>query len=311
MKRAIIRLIMTVLVSYRVAVARIFCMTLLGVTIALPLHAADFKFTQIDYPNALATSALGINAQGTIVGAFDDSDTTHGFLLRGGKFDSIDPPGSIFSVARSISARDEIVGFYFDADFNLHGFYYYNGQFRTIDIPNSTETRAEGINDVGIISGEYVDLNGIEHGFLLRGTNVKSIDVPESLSTDIWMVANNGAFAGDSWDGLTVHGFLSPKPRVFIQLDFPGGAATAARGINEKTEVVGRWDDNSVPLDVVCSIQCHGFLWVKGEFRSIDVPSANSTVALGINAAGRIVGRFIDSAGREHGFHAVFAKNEQ
>jgi len=59
----------------------------------------------------------------------------------------------------------------------------------------------------------------------------------------------------------------------------PIAAATEARGTNAKTEVVGRWDGTSVPLDVVCSTQCHG--------------------------------GFIDAADKEHGFHAVFAKNEQ
>ena len=304
MKRAIAMGVLRALLI-RATAGRLFCLALLGLTLPLPLHAADYKFTPIDYPNALATEALGINDQGNMVGTFSDSDTAHGFVLRDGKFKAIDPPGSIFTVARSISARDEIVGFYFEADFNLHGFYYYNGQFRRIDNPNSTETGAEGINDVGIISGEYVDLNGIEHGFLLRGANVNTIDVPQSLSTDIWMVADNGGLAGDYSDASTVHGFLSPKLGVFISLDFPGAAATAARGINETNEVVGRWDDNSVPLDVVCSTQCHGFLWAKGEFRSIDVPGAKSTVALGINDAGRIVGRFIDSSGSEHGFIAV------
>jgi hypothetical protein len=302
MKRAIA---VRALLMRRAAAARLFCIMLFGLTVPLPLHAADFKFTQIDYPNALATEALGINDKGTIVGTFSDNDTAHGFVLRQGRFKAIDPPASIFTAARSINDRDEIVGFYFDPSFNLHGFYYSKGQFRTIDIPNSTETRAEGINDVGVISGEYVDLQGIEHGFLLHGGKFNSIDVPESLSTDVWMVANNGAFTGDYWDGVTVYGFLSPKPGAFVPLAFPGAVATAARGINEKLEVVGRWDDNSVPLDDVCSTQCHGFLWAEREFRSVDVPGANSTVALGINNAGRIVGRFIDASGNEHGFVAV------
>lgn len=305
MKRGITAVGLRALLICRAAAARIVCPALFGLTLSLPLHAADFKFTQFDYPNALATDALGINDQGSIVGTFSDSATAHGYVLREGKFKAIDPPGSIFTVARSISAREEIVGFYYDASFNLHGFYYYNGQFRTIDIPNSTETRAEGISAVGVISGEYVDLNGIEHGFLLQGANVQSIDVPQALSTDVWMVANNGAFAGDSWDASTVHGFLSPKPHVFIPLDFPGAAATAVRGINESTQVVGRWDDYSVDLNIVCSIQCHGFLWAKDEFHSIDVPGANSTLAFSLNNSGRIVGAFIDSAGSEHGYTAV------
>ena len=104
-----------------------------------------------------------------------------------------------------------------------------------------------------------------------------------------------------------VHGFRAGGG----SLDFPGAAATTARWINEKSEVVGRWDDYSIPLDVLCSTQCHGFLWAKGEFHSIDVPGANSMVALGINNSGRIVGRFIDPAGNEHGFQAVLVKSEE
>jgi len=289
----------------RAASIRIAGVTLLGLVLPLLLQAAEFKFTQIDYPNALATEVLGINDREDIVGVFADNDTAHGFVLRKGKFQALDPPGSILTFARAINLRNEIVGFYFDANFIQRGFYYYNGQFRTIVVPNSTENDATGINDLGVISGEYFDLNGIEHGYVLEGGIFKTIDVPQSLSTDIWNIANNGAFAGDYSDASTVHGFLSPKPGLFIRLDFPGAAATAARWISETTEVVGRWDDYSIPLDLACSTQCHGFLWAKGEFLSIDVPGANSTVALGINDAGRIVGRFIDATGGDHGFMAI------
>ncbi len=38
------------------------------------------------------------------------------------------------------------------------------------------------------------------------------------------------------------------------------------------------------------------------KFISIDVPGSTSTQAIGINNAGQIVGRYIDSAGAEHGF---------
>ena len=182
---------------------------------------------------------------------------------------------------------------------------WHEGHFKTINIAGSIETRAEGINNAGVISGEFVDSDGNEHGFLLRDQKFRKVDVPDSFTTDIWMVADDGAFVGDYSDVLTVHGFLSPKPKVFVTLDFPTAAATAARWINERGEVVGRWDDNSVTFQIPCTTQCHGFLWAKGQFRSIDVPGAISTVALGINNRGRMVGRYIDSAGNEHGFTAV------
>lgn len=162
----------------RTATAQIVYVALFGLALGLPLQGADFKFTQVDYPNALATEVLGIDDQGSFVGAFADNFTAHGFVLRKGKFQSIDPQGSTLTFARSINDRDEIVGFYFDANSTQRGFYYYKGQYRTIFVPNSTENDATGINDLGVISGEYVDLNGIEHGYVLPGGIFRSIAVP-------------------------------------------------------------------------------------------------------------------------------------
>lgn len=262
-----------------------------------------FKFTTIDYPGALGTQAAGINAQGSIVGAFDDSDTRHGFLLRDGQFTPIDAPGATFTFAKCINAREEIVGYYFDADSNLHGFFFYRGRFKSIDIPFSIETRAEGINDAGVISGEYVDQDGNEHGYLLREGKFETFDVPNSFSTDIWSVANDGWFAGDFSDPSTVLAFLRNRRGNYITLAYPGAVANAARSINDRHEIVGRWDDNSVPpIELFCTTQCHGFLWFGGSFQSIDVPGASSTVALGINNRSQIVGRFVDSSGNDHGF---------
>jgi uncharacterized membrane protein len=46
----------------------------------------------------------------------------------------------------------------------------------------------------------------------------------------------------------------------------------------------------------------HGFLMSGGGFTTIDVPGATDTCAFGINAPGRIVGSYVDGAGKEHGF---------
>src|SRR3974377_50070 len=48
--------------------------------------SSNLIFETLDYPGALATRALGINAQGTVVGSFDDNDGTHGFVFGDGKF---------------------------------------------------------------------------------------------------------------------------------------------------------------------------------------------------------------------------------
>ncbi len=272
--------------------------------LSLPLSAANYTFTSIDYPGADATRAYGISAEGFIVGSFDDSDGTHGFVMQSGHFTPLDFPGAVETDARSINVRGEIVGFYFDTNFNLHGFYFHKGHFKPVEIPFSIETRAEGINDAGVISGEYVDVGGNEHGFLLRDQEFTSFDIPNSDSTDIWMIANDGDFAGDYDIGGTVLGFLEIKGHSPLTLNFPGSADTAPRSLNDSGVVVGRWDDHSTPVQLFCTTQCHGFLWQKGRFHSFDFPGAVSSFAMGINDCGWIVGRYDDSSGVTHGYLA-------
>ena len=276
---------------------------------ALPELAkfTNVRFETIDYPGALATRALGINAQRAVVGSFDDSNGKHGFILDTGKFRAIDVPGSPSTEIKCINARGEVVGYYSDSDSNQHGFYWFKGRFRTIDVPFSVETRAEGINDAGVISGEYVDEQGNEHGYLLRDTEFETIDVPNSFTTDVWMVSNDSWLTGDYSSATTVLAYVRSKRGSFITLNIPGSIAASARSINDRHEVVGRWDDDSVPDDpTACTTQCHGFYWANG--RSIDIrfPGALYTIALGINNPGQIVGRYVDASNNEHGFIARF-----
>jgi probable HAF family extracellular repeat protein len=264
----------------------------------------DFWFLSFDYPGADATRAMGINAQGDVVGSFDDANGTHGFIFENGRFKAFDVPASPSTQPKSSNARGEIVGFYFDADFNLHGFHLFRGEFKTIDIPFSIETRAEGINEAGTISGEYVDQQENEHGYLLRDGHFETIDVPDTFSTDIWSISDDGWLAGDYSSATTVLAYVRDKHGKFSTLAYPGAIANTARAINDLHEVVGRWDDASMPLTIPCSTQCHGFLWSKGEFKDVEFPGAVITVALGINNSGLIVGRYVDSSNNEHAFVA-------
>jgi hypothetical protein len=167
------------------------------------------------------------------------------------------------------------------------------------------ETRAEGINDAGVISGEYVDEQGNEHGYLLRDTEFETIDVPNSFSTDVWMVSNDGWLAGDYSSSTTVLAYVRSRRGAFITLSIPGSIAASARSINDRHEVVGRWDDDSAPGDpLVCTTQCHGFYWSNGRSLEICFPGALYTIPLGINNPGQIVGRYVDLSSNEHGFIA-------
>jgi uncharacterized membrane protein len=80
------------------------------------------------------------------------------------------------------------------------------------------------------------------------------------------------------------HVFLLRKGK-FTVIDFPGAAATAAPGINDRGDIVGAWftaDNPSV---------AHGFLLThEGAFKTIAYPGAVESGPSGINAQGDIVG---------------------
>src|SRR5438270_4968393 len=85
------------------------------------LRNLDGSFTFIDAPGATATFVEGgINNLGDIVGDFDSTTGTHGFLLSGGMFTIIDAPGAKATFAIGINVLDEIVGAFDPSAPNTH-----------------------------------------------------------------------------------------------------------------------------------------------------------------------------------------------
>src|SRR6266568_5172853 len=131
-------------------------------------------FTTIDYPGAVATLAVDINANGQIVGRFVDTSGLHGWLLSAGNFTPIDLPGASATRPRGINLHGDIVGHYVSQGEQEHGFLLRGGVFTTIDFPDADQTTASGINDNGDIAGYYVDGKDRTHGFVLHaGTFTK------------------------------------------------------------------------------------------------------------------------------------------
>src|SRR5439155_20167964 len=99
----------------------------------------SFDFRTIEVPAAKRTIAWGIDDGGQIVGSYDDSVGTHGFVLRDDKFTTIDFPGAAFTVALGIGAHGEIVGAYRmpgEPAVNFHGFLRSGeGRFDRVDYP--------------------------------------------------------------------------------------------------------------------------------------------------------------------------------
>ena len=80
------------------------------------------------------------------------------------------------------------------------------------------------------------------------------------------------------------------------------GRDTAAYGINQRGDIVGRFRESSKSLYSLIN-EDHGFVQRGDSLPSIDFPKAISTIAYGINRQGQIVGAYSMSAAEPfHGF---------
>ena len=96
---------------------------------------------------------------------------------------------------------------------------------------------------------------------------------------------------------LATHAFIAEAVAykyTTIDVPGPGASLTYAYGINNASQIVGFFDDESGD---------HGFLRNSaGNITIIDVPGAIATAATGINDAGQIVGLFVDPSLGAHAF---------
>ncbi len=224
-----------------------------GTQVGDPLHGfllRDGSYTTIDEPNAKGvTYALGINAQGDVVGLFSDGGVlgTHGFVLHQGTYTTIDAPGGGgFTAAVGINAQGVIVGRYQDAPGGpLHGFSLIEGHFNKIDVPSAALTNVFGINDRGDVVGAYADVADAMHGFVLHATGggFETIDAPKASRFTVATGINTrndivGYYRDRS--GMT-HGFLLRNGQ-YATIDGPNGVGdTQALGINGRGDIVGTY----------------------------------------------------------------------
>ena len=294
-------------------------LALAGSGLPYEARAAGPTFTTIDFPGAVFTDGVGINRFGDIVGHYiDAAGVDHGYLLHKGSFTSIDFPGSTGGHVHDINSAGAIVGLYFVGK-RFHGYLLSGGVYTTIDFPGVQNTRVNGINTTGDVVGSYVDNNSYnntggsngskEHGFLLRGGVFTAIDFPGANYTEAWRINDNGQIVGRYQLGNgDTHVFLfTVASGAFISIDFPGASETAVGdftqvgGLNNNGDIAsGYCNSSKCGLDTIGAL--HGFLLSGGAFTSLDAPGAASTVAFGINDQGAIVGGYIDSNFRVHGF---------
>ena len=273
----------------------------LGLTVGA--DERSLRFTPIDFPGAVATTAFGINARGEVVGSYtDSSNKTHGFVQIGELFRSVDFPGAAFTRARGISPADEIVGSYRlpgEPPVNAHGYLLTRGgEFRRVDFPGHTSTIPQRIGPDGTILGCFHDTDtmGTMHGFVNQGDEFAEFATPASMHNG---ATPSGKTIVGLYTDMTGRGraYLLKSDGEFIPFDVPGSTSTAGWDINPARRAVGVYQD--------AAGQSHGFLVDRHwNFATLDYPGATLTQAFGINPRGDVVGSYVDSANRTHGFLA-------
>jgi uncharacterized membrane protein len=200
----------------------------------------------------------------------------------------------------------------------------------TVDFPGSDRTRIYGINKGGDIVGTYEVSDPAvvvhSHGFLLANGHFTTIDFPGGFGTEAYGINAAGEIVGVYWDNQGAyrgrHGFLLSGGR-FVRIDAPHAVVTRALGINDRGQIAGVYtvrEQSGIPGSEAPSLLFrllgqpypydyeygHGFVYVNGHFAIVDFPGAargEQTIASAINAAGQVVGTYIDrSYTSRHGF---------
>ena len=164
--------------------------------------------------------------------------------------------------------------------------------FETIEVPGIDFLEIAASNDFGDYAGNTRSPDGEKIvGFTLIDGVFRRHDFRGSVNTFFYGLDNTGKAVGHykDADGL-YHGVILEDGELH-QYDFPGAAETNIYGISDET---GALSGNAVDAEGVS----HAF---SGDLK-ITFPGAVQTYGDFVNAAGAVVGSYIDTDGLFHGF---------
>lgn len=172
---------------------------------------------------------------------------------------------------------------------------YDRSDFRKIAFPGAVTTTVTALNNDGLDAGFYTDANGNIAAFTERNGAWTHYE-GGSKTTEYLGVNDAGTTVGFSTDRRGIkHAFeRDTKTGKVLDIRPTGGISVTASAINAAGDVVGYMTTGRGHVD--------GFYWKDGRFDRISYPGATSTKALGINKNDEIVGAYVDTFGRTHGF---------
>jgi hypothetical protein len=175
--------------------------------------------------------------------------------------------------------------------------------FITFQVPGSNNTGPSAVNNAGSIAGSYAnpgDPYQAFHGFLrdARGA-ITTFDIPGSYSTQSLGINGEGTILGQySEANNRYHGFVRSARGAITSFDVPGSDVyyTLPASINDAGTITGTYAPEY-------GQQFHGFVRdASGTITTFDVSGSLQTFPRAINAAGVIVGNYLDANDVDHGF---------
>jgi probable HAF family extracellular repeat protein len=284
-----------------------------AVALCISLAACPFvptNFTSFDAPQAVSTHVRGINNAGktgvaSVVGYYVDSaGKAHAFRRdSAATFVPINIPGETDAKAFDINNAGRVVGTVGDAS-GQHAFLV---DGTTVTVPgNPPVPTGLGLNDTGLIIGTFSDSAGKQHGFTLLPGLAGPINVFNNLPTQTFGINNTRRMVGTLQEPSgEFHAFYLSGPDIASaqRIDIAGATRSDAFGINDAEEPAQIRHVGTVTIGGVD----HGFVHSQEHgVSTFDFPGAKHTRAFGVNDLGEIVGEYVDTAGKTHGFIATF-----
>ena len=257
----------------------------------------------------------GINDAQTIVSrakVVDDVPVTYVGTFQGG-LQPFKVPDSVSTEGYNINQDGSIVGNYESADGRIQGFIarpvqdtdapvdpepvvattYGTYTFETIDVPGAEILVLTASSDFEDYAGNARSADGEkEVGFTLIDGMFTTYDFPGSKNTYFYALGNDGRAAGHYEDSEGLHHGVILENGELRQYDFPDAIETEIYGISDAT---GALTGNFIDASGVR----RGF---SGDI-IVEVPGASATYADFVNAAGTIVGSYVDADGIYHPYY--------
>jgi hypothetical protein len=263
-------------------------------------HAQDLTYTYSDiaFPGATSTSPRGINSDGDVAGYYETSGQVYGFLLSAGNYTTIScPAATTGTFVYGINDNGVIVGYYGTA-YKNYGFIYVNGECKNLQEFNGETPHPTGINDKGQIVGYYIPATDVTEGFELVEGTYTEISVPNSTSTTAVGINRSGVISGTYYNSAGQYGFTFSNGS-YTTLSFPAsGATTNGAGLNDKSLIVGSYDDPTTQA-------YEGFVTNTTKFQTLIVPASVTTFPSAINDSGVVVGSYFNGTVNPQGFLAT------